>query len=289
MITTIVRHNQRVLHPSTLLNRLLLHTRSSSCLNQPPSASFTTTTKSTTTTKRKRTTKKDKELEKEEDSNNNNNNSTSNAYELSDDLKSMGIYLPGQKPEEVSPFSQQPIESQSILELLDQPEHQLSFEQIQVNLEQRLQNTFTEKRDIVSKITRDDFIFKDQEGVDLYTKVSDQFIPADAIVNHENPILLKNEDTVEPTRDNISARLSKIKQRISKEKLKTGRLSGDKIENLFSLYREDPIKNSVDSLSKQFDVDPKVLENVFKYATVPIVVKLNTGLKTAHWNVIFEK
>ncbi|KAN0037223.1 hypothetical protein ACTFIV_002559 [Dictyostelium citrinum] len=183
-----------------------------------------------------------------------------------------------------------------------------SFEEIERKVEERLKMKYQEKMKTLDSMDQADFIYKDKEKVDLYNKISDNFIKADT--HFETPFettdkQLENNELLKPIglssmitndssfnkvtqSDDISSRISKIKQRIQKDKLTNHRINGENLVNLFSLYREDPIINNPQSLAKKFNLSEKSVENLLKYTTIPIIVKFNTGIKSGHWNVIYE-
>ncbi|KAM9965115.1 hypothetical protein ACTFIW_004916 [Dictyostelium discoideum] len=185
-----------------------------------------------------------------------------------------------------------------------------SFEEIERKVEERLKKKYQEKMEILDSMDQSDFIYKDNEKVDLYNKISENFIKADT--HFETPFeitdkQLENNQLIKPNglssmiisnsdsafnkvtqSDDISSRISKIKQRIQKDKLTNHRINGEDLVNLFSLYREDPILNNAQFLAKKFNLSEKSVENLLKYTTIPIIVKFNTGIKSGHWNVIYE-
>ncbi|KAN0035142.1 hypothetical protein ACTA71_004401 [Dictyostelium dimigraforme] len=183
-----------------------------------------------------------------------------------------------------------------------------SFEEIERKVEEKLKLKYQEKMKTLDSMDEADFIYKDKEKVDLYNKISENFIKADT--HFETPFettdrQLENNQLLKPMglssmiandspfnkvsqNDDISSRISKIKQRIQKDKLTNHRINGENLVNLFSLYREDPILNNPQSLAKKFNLSEKSVENLLKYATIPIIVKFNTGIKSGHWNVIYE-
>eukprot|EP01133_Synstelium_polycarpum_P014385 gene14385-16974_t len=89
--------------------------------------------------------------------------------------------------------------------------------------------------------------------------------------------------------DNVSDRLAKIKQKLLKDKLIEGKLSVEEINEFYELHREDALTNDVEALSKRFRLDTKTASNLLRYYSVPVIVKYNTGMKSGHWSVIFEK
>ncbi|EGC28289.1 hypothetical protein DICPUDRAFT_90989 [Dictyostelium purpureum] len=182
-----------------------------------------------------------------------------------------------------------------------------SFEDLEKKIEKKMADQYEEKEKKLSTLTESDFLDYDKNKVEVFNKVSDSFISAKT--HFETPFentekrLESNQIKDLPEgidnmmtdglsidqRGGIASRISKIKQKISKEKLNVNRISGEDLNELFSLYREDPINNNAESLSKKYNVNQKSIENLLKYTTIPIIVKYNTGLKTGHWNVVFEK
>ncbi|KYQ90330.1 hypothetical protein DLAC_08937 [Tieghemostelium lacteum] len=252
---------------------------------------------------------------------NNSKNSTDipspSKYKLSKELEDLGVYLPKDEEyyDDVDEEYDEPEEKEQEV-TLDNNEKSLddmlykiknnyelqesqkeflrdedfeSFEQMEKRIEENLKKKYKEKVQNLSELSQIDPRYKDEEQVKFYNKLSENFIPVDQHYHHQPPPSGSTLDSRAMDSNDVTSRISKIKERIQKEKLNRGRLSFEEIENLFSLYREDPKKYNLEVLADKFAINQHVLTNILRYSTTPIVVRYNTGLKTAHWNVIFEK
>ncbi|EFA77808.1 hypothetical protein PPL_09306 [Heterostelium album PN500] len=162
---------------------------------------------------------------------------------------------------------------------------------------------YENKQKMLGDITHIDLEDKVPERVELYNEISNRF----SVVDDERHIHFRDEDepstssSSEPhfsdqipainiaSNDDLSTRISKIRQRLQKNQSLSGRLTVEDINKMYQLYREDPELNSAESLAQRFSLDVGATKNMLQYFAVPIVVKYNTGVKSGHWSVIFEQ
>ncbi|EGG17120.1 hypothetical protein DFA_08102 [Cavenderia fasciculata] len=200
-----------------------------------------------------------------------------------------------------------------------------TYEELQAEWEEQ---QYQKKVEALNKIDfNQEFIVKDTDRSNLFDTVNNQFTAIDRSNNqiqfkndnnnsvnnnnnqnnnsgnssspritsrrqHFNQLDKSNDDLpdVDISRnDDLSTRLSKIKNKLAKDKMISGRLNVEELSNFYELYRTDPQTNNSQSLADKYSITNDTAQQLLKYYSVPVIVKYNTGTKSAHWSVTFEQ
>ncbi|GAM24725.1 hypothetical protein SAMD00019534_079000 [Acytostelium subglobosum LB1] len=236
---------------------------------------------------------------------------------LDKNLRGIGVYLPGERDEYEDDEDNEEFDDgmderdRRLLAMVEDQQrnnpllmgvmpqqHKVDDYQSFEQLEERWQVEYEKKQEALDQMTPSDFTEKNDQKVELYNTISNRFSVVDESQHiHFN----KPEDNQIPhysdqlpdvnieSNDDLSTRISKIKQRMVKNKVASGRVTMDIMNTIYQLHREDPVTNNAQTLAQRFALDTKATESLLKYFTVPIIVKYNTGVKSGHWSVVFEK